>query len=73
MVKKNAVDHMTAKALYEAILVFEDGSKQKACVLTGAGGSFCAGADLQSVAQANDDTPRDNLQPINGRVPPDSF
>ncbi|KUM60713.1 hypothetical protein ACN42_g6423 [Penicillium freii] len=65
--RKNAVDPLTAKALYEAILVFEDDPKQKVCVLTGAGSSFCAGADLHSVAQANDDTPGDNLQPINGR------
>ncbi|OQE04633.1 hypothetical protein PENVUL_c031G06007 [Penicillium vulpinum] len=65
--RKNAVDPSTAKALYEAILVFENDLKQKVCVLTGAGGSFCAGADLHSVAQANNDTPGDNLQPVDGR------
>lgn len=65
--RKNAVDPLTAKALYEVILVFEDDAKQKVCTLTGAGGSFYAGVDLHSVAQAKDDTPCDNLQPINGR------
>lgn len=35
--RKNAVDPLTAKALYEAILVFEDDPKQNVCVLTGAG------------------------------------
>ncbi|KAK4861167.1 hypothetical protein LT330_004083 [Penicillium expansum] len=64
--RKNAVDPLTAKALYQAILVFEDDPKQKVCVLTGAGSSFCAGADLHSVAQSNSDTPGDNLQPIIG-------
>jgi enoyl-CoA hydratase/carnithine racemase len=65
--RKNAVDPLTAKALYAAILVFEDDPKQKVCVLTGVGSSFCAGADLHSVAQASNDTPSDNLQPVNGR------
>ena len=65
--RKNAVDPLTAKALYEAMLAFEDDPKQKVCVLTGVGSSFCAGADLHSVAQASNDTPSGNLQPVNGR------
>ncbi|CAG8242260.1 unnamed protein product [Penicillium salamii] len=65
--RKNAVDTLTAEALYQAILNFEDDPKQKVCVLTGAGGTFCAGADLHGVAQANHDKPAANLQPVNGR------
>ncbi|KAJ5989776.1 hypothetical protein N7522_009983 [Penicillium canescens] len=62
--RKNAVDPPTAKALYEAIRAFEDDPTQKVCVLTGAGNTFCAGADLHSVAQ---NTPGENLQPVDGR------
>jgi enoyl-CoA hydratase/carnithine racemase len=65
--RKNAVDPLTAKALYEAILIFEDDPNQKVCVLTGTGSSFCAGADLHGVAQADNDKPGENLQPVNGR------
>ncbi|CAG8068150.1 unnamed protein product [Penicillium salamii] len=65
--RKNAVDTLTAEALYQAIVNFEDDPKQKVCVLTGAGGTFCAGADLHGVAQANHDKPAANLQPVNGR------
>ncbi|KAJ5787914.1 hypothetical protein N7457_002904 [Penicillium paradoxum] len=65
--RKNAVDPLTAKALYEAILLFENDTKQKVCVLKGAGSSFCAGADLHGVAQADKNIPSDNLQPVSGR------
>jgi enoyl-CoA hydratase/carnithine racemase len=65
--RKNAVDPLTAKALYEAILAFEDDTKQKVCVLTGAGDTFCAGADLHGVAQADHDASSENLQPVDGR------
>jgi enoyl-CoA hydratase/carnithine racemase len=65
--RKNAVDPFTAKALYEAILAFEKDTRQKVCVLTGAGDTFCAGADLHGVAQADQDKPAENLQPVEGR------
>ncbi|KAJ5086150.1 hypothetical protein N7532_010921 [Penicillium argentinense] len=65
--RKNAVDLPTAKRLYEAILAFEADASQKVCVLTGVGGTFCAGADLHQVAQKKDDVPGENLQPVNGR------
>ncbi|CAG8094146.1 unnamed protein product [Penicillium olsonii] len=65
--RKNAVDTLTARALYEAILKFEDDPNQKVCILTGAGSTFCAGADLHGVAQANYDKPAANIQPVNGR------
>lgn len=66
--RKNAVDPATAKELFEAILAFEADATQKVCVLTGAGNTFCAGADLHNVAQKTDDSPpTENLQPVNGR------
>lgn len=65
--RKNAVDPLTAKRLYEAILAFEADSAQKVCILTGTGGTFCAGADLHQVAKKNKNTSGDNLQPANGR------
>ncbi|OOQ85929.1 enoyl-CoA hydratase/isomerase family protein [Penicillium brasilianum] len=66
--RKNAVDPLTAKWLYEAILAFEEDATQKVCVLTGAGDTFCAGADLHNVAQKTADSPpAENLQPVSDR------
>ena len=48
---KNAVDSMTAAALAEAFKNFEADEALCAAVLTGAGGTFCAGADLREVAE----------------------
>jgi enoyl-CoA hydratase len=47
---RNAVDGEHAQALYEAFEAFEADSGATVAVLHGAGGSFCAGADLKSVA-----------------------
>ncbi|MFV0295596.1 MAG: crotonase/enoyl-CoA hydratase family protein [Hyphomicrobiaceae bacterium] len=47
---RNAVDNETAEGLAEAFRAFEADPEQLAAVLCGAGGSFCAGADLKSVA-----------------------
>ncbi|KAJ5574443.1 hypothetical protein N7450_008342 [Penicillium hetheringtonii] len=66
--KKNAVDPTTAKQLYNAILAFEEDASQKVCILTGTGGTFCAGADLHQVAlKKSDDAPGENLRPVQGR------
>lgn len=46
---RNAVDRQTARALYEAFRAF-DASDAAVAVLTGAGNTFCAGSDLQAVA-----------------------
>jgi len=48
---RNAVDSATAAALAEAFKQFEANDALCAAVLTGAGGSFCAGADLREVAE----------------------
>lgn len=47
---RNAVDNETAEGLADAFRAFEADDDAKIGVLWGAGGSFCAGADLRSVA-----------------------
>ena len=47
---RNAVDVPTAHALADAFRSFEEDDQAKVAVLTGAGGTFCAGADLKAVA-----------------------
>ena len=47
---RNAVDSATAAALADAFKKFEADDALCAAVLTGAGGTFCAGADLREVA-----------------------
>jgi enoyl-CoA hydratase len=48
---RNAVDRPTAEALAEAFRDFEEDEKARVAVLTGAGGCFCAGADLKAMAE----------------------
>ncbi|HSG87828.1 MAG TPA: crotonase/enoyl-CoA hydratase family protein [Pseudomonadales bacterium] len=47
---RNAVDGPTATALAEAFRNFDADEEASVAVLTGAGGTFCAGADLKAVA-----------------------
>jgi len=47
--RRNAVDNETADALTEAFRRFDADDGLNAAVLTGAGGAFCAGADLKSL------------------------
>jgi enoyl-CoA hydratase len=47
---RNAVDSATASALAEVFKKFEADDALSTGVLTGAGGTFCAGADLREVA-----------------------
>ena len=47
---RNAVDVPTARALAEAFRRFDDDEAALVAVLTGEGGTFCAGADLKAVA-----------------------
>ena len=49
---RNAMDKASANALVEAFLAFDRDPDQSVAVLWGAGGAFCAGADLKSVASA---------------------
>ncbi|HEY2553267.1 MAG TPA: crotonase/enoyl-CoA hydratase family protein [Streptosporangiaceae bacterium] len=46
---RNAVDRPTAAALAEAFADFDADSDASVAVLTGAGGMFCAGADLKAM------------------------
>ena len=47
---KNAVDRATAEALMQAFRNFEEADDASVAVLWGAGGTFCAGADLKAIA-----------------------
>ncbi|MSP62298.1 MAG: crotonase/enoyl-CoA hydratase family protein [Myxococcales bacterium] len=48
---RNAVDGPTAAALAEAFRAFERDDARSVAVLTGAGGTFCAGADLKGMLE----------------------
>jgi enoyl-CoA hydratase len=49
--RRNAVDRATADALADAFRAFEDDDTADVAVLWGAGGTFCAGADLHAIAE----------------------
>lgn len=51
---RNAVDRPTAEALADALRAFEADGQARVAVLTGAGGTFCAGADLAAVAEGGE-------------------
>lgn len=48
--QRNAVDRPTAEALRAAFERFEADASLRVAVLSGAGGQFCAGADLKAIA-----------------------
>ncbi|HET7827184.1 MAG TPA: crotonase/enoyl-CoA hydratase family protein, partial [Anaeromyxobacter sp.] len=49
-VSRNAVDRATAEALAAALRRFDADDALSVAIVTGAGGTFCAGADLKAVA-----------------------
>lgn len=49
--RRNAVDRDTAQALADAFREFDTDEEARVGVLTGDGGSFCAGADLKAIAE----------------------
>lgn len=49
--RKNAVDRATARALAEAFRAFDADDQAPVAVLTGAGDTFCAGADLKAIGE----------------------
>ncbi|MEZ5217244.1 MAG: crotonase/enoyl-CoA hydratase family protein [Ilumatobacteraceae bacterium] len=48
--RRNAIDGPSAAALFEAFQTFDTDDSASVAVLTGAGGTFCAGADLKAIA-----------------------
>ncbi|MGY3494286.1 crotonase/enoyl-CoA hydratase family protein [Bradyrhizobium sp. USDA 4502] len=54
---RNALDNETAAALSKALRDFDRADTQAVAVLTGAGGHFCAGADLNELAAGHEYKP----------------
>jgi enoyl-CoA hydratase len=50
--RRNAVDGPTAAALADAFREFDGDDALSVAILTGTGGTFCAGADLKAIAEA---------------------
>ncbi|HEY8482014.1 MAG TPA: crotonase/enoyl-CoA hydratase family protein [Spirillospora sp.] len=65
--RRNAVDGPMAAELRDAFAAFEADPRQRVAVLAGAGGTFCAGADLTAV---NDPARRNELDPDGGGTGP---
>jgi len=65
--RRNAVDAATAASLASAFRSFDGDASLSVAVLTGAGGSFCAGADLKALA---DGEPRPVLPEGDGPMGP---
>ena len=51
--RRNAVDSATALELYETFTVFDTDDDASVAILTGAGGYFCAGADLKALSEGD--------------------
>lgn len=58
---RNAVDRPTAEALASAFRAFDADASLSVAVLTGAGGTFCAGADLKGVASGRGNRVSDDM------------
>lgn len=54
---KNAVNGPCARALYQAFTDFAKDERLQVAILTGAGHTFCSGADLKAVANRTDANP----------------
>lgn len=59
--RRNAVDMATAETLHRIFLDFEADGNVRIAILTGAGGHFCAGADLKAIAE-NREEPQARLR-----------
>src|ERR1700710_1100920 len=56
---RNAVDGATARKLFDAFRAFDADESASVAVFTGAGGYFCAGADLKAVATGDPNKKRE--------------
>jgi enoyl-CoA hydratase len=65
---RNAVDRRTAAALADAFRAFDADDEARVAVLYGAGGAFCAGADLKAIA-AGDPNLMNLIQPVRAPLP----
>ena len=66
---RNAVDRPTADALAAAFRSFEDDDDALVAVLAGAGGTFCAGADLKAVSDGRGNRVSDDMS-VDGPMGP---
>ena len=57
---RNAVDGPTAALLADAFREFDTDDSQSVAILTGAAGTFCAGADLKAVATGDGNRMRES-------------
>jgi enoyl-CoA hydratase len=58
---RNAVDGPTATALYDAFVAFDADDTLDVAVLTGEGGTFCAGADLKAIGSGRGNRVEEDL------------
>lgn len=57
---RNAVDGPSAQLLYDAFLDVDSDDSVSVAVLTGAGGTFCSGADLTAISDGRGNSVRDD-------------
>ena len=62
--RRNAVDGLTARLLFEAFQAFDADPTAAVAVFTGTGDAFCAGADLKALAMGD----REKMREIGDRV-----
>jgi len=58
--RRNAVNGETAHELYDAFQAFDQDENSDVAILTGMGGTFCAGADLKALADGKDSNPMED-------------
>lgn len=57
---RNAVDGPTAQLLYDVFVDFDGDDAVSVAVITGAGGTFCAGADLKAISDGRGNSVHDD-------------